>query len=242
MSAIRQDLFGDGSVTAEYYPHKRMELRLDDLKVVVAKPYGMIYSGVLSGKTNVAPVIQLSSNNKVYLTLNSLQLLNRAILTAVQILNSENDGIIIEDNFEKNYNYTSLNKNNLPANVQAAHKQSVSEGTKSIPYKEIRQDRVYEDIRGHQWIYLGTGTLYSKDNRGVHRENRSGCNYVYIDMDEVNECPWSLNSGIIVTTKTCPLAVDTFASKKRFVKVVSKFNEPVRGVSTPYSDFYFCQE
>lgn len=35
MAVMRQDMFGDGTVSMEYYPHKRIELRVAGFKVVV---------------------------------------------------------------------------------------------------------------------------------------------------------------------------------------------------------------
>lgn len=166
MAVERQDMFGDGTVSMEYYPHKRIELRVVGFKVVVSKPYGVNY--YRNEATISSPLIQISTNATVDLNLQDLNLLNKAILRVIEILNNENDGLVIDKNFTINNKL--VYKNDIPEEILNIHNSSKSKTLKSIPYKEIQQNCVYADDKGHKWMYLGEGWLL-KDGARVNRCN-----------------------------------------------------------------------
>lgn len=232
MTAIRKDMFGDGLVSMEYYPHRRIELRVCGFKIDVCKPYGVNIGGY---KTIDKPAIAVSANQTVHLDMVKMQLIQKSIIRAIDILNSENDGLIIDKNFTF-ANYNSVYNEDIPSNIKALHQQSNEQvKTKSIPYKYITSDKVYEDIRGHKWIYLGKGRLYEN---GIV-SNRGGCEYIYLDFDKICNIKWVQQGNIIILDTNEILLVDSYASKKRFIREVSKLSNTVNKVVMPHVVFRF---
>lgn len=224
MGVIRQDMFGDGKVMMDYHPHKRIELRLCGFKISVCKPYGIEYGfGVCD-----TPLIQISSNSTVNLCLMDFKLIENAIARAVDILNKENDGLVINSNFT--INSKCIYSKDIPPYVQELHADSKKKTkTKSIPYKDIENNTVYEDEKGHQWIYAGYGYLFETSDRpwrGNHSINRSGCYYVYIKYDNIKNLDIKLNNGVLrINGDLGCTTVDTYASKKRFIKKIVKLGD-----------------
>lgn len=223
MAVIRQDMFGDGQVMMDYYPHKRVEIRVCDFKISVCKPFGIEYCSHYYS----SPVIQMSSNSTVSMTLNDFRLIEKSIARAVEILNGENDGIIITNNFEIQAHPF---KEPIPEYIRELHNVSrQTTKTKSIPYKDIKPNYVYEDVKGHQWVYLGEGYLFEESTiyrDGISRRNRQGCYLVYLDFDRIKNYNIILENGTLeVNGELHSLILDTYCSKKRFIKQVKKLGE-----------------
>ena len=96
MAVIRQDMFGNGKVMMDYYPHRRVEIRVCNLKISVCKPYGIEYCG----RYYKSPIILMSSNSTVSMSIEDFRLIEMSIARAVEILNKENDGLIISTDFK----------------------------------------------------------------------------------------------------------------------------------------------
>lgn len=225
MAVARQDMFNDGTVIMEYYPHKRIILRVAGFKVVVNKPYGtVIYCGGSRTKTLVSPSIQMSTNMTVTLNLSDLNLVMKAINRAIDILNNEKDGLIIDKGFIIGDEIWLENSPEHVLNIQNSKDAKPTE-LKSIPYKEIASNCVYEDTKGHKWIYLGEGWIYNNGRRD-NRCNGPGqpySKYIYIDFDELSKQEWEHINGTIVC-KIANFVIDSYASKKRFVRKVKQLS------------------
>lgn len=232
MVAIRKDMFGDGLVSMEYYPHKRIDLRVSGFKISVCKPYGVNICGY---KTIDKPAIAVSANQTIYLDMSKIQLIQKSIMRAIDILNSENDGLVIDKNFTF-VNHNSVYNEDIPDSIKILHEQSNTKiKTKSIPYKEITSDKVYEDTKGHKWIYLGKGRLFENGSLS----NRSGCEYIYLDFDEICNKKWMQQGNIIILETNEILLVDSYASKKRLIREVSKLSNTVNKIVMPHIVFRF---
>ena len=236
MAIKREDMFGNGLVSMEYHPHKRIELRVAGFKIIVSKPYGADYR-YFGHKTFKSPAIQISTNTTVTISFRELNLINSSILRAIDILNNENDGLIIDKNFEVDWNL--LDIDNIPDNIAKIHKSGDIKNCKSIPYKEIKASRVYKDIKGKRWIYLGRGYIYRDgrlDNR-VTGGNIPYCMYIYLDYDRLCKQQWK-QLGTCISCEDIDI-VDSYASKKRFIEQVDDIKYNINVVKSHYSTITF---
>lgn len=217
-----QDMFGDGQVVYDYIPHKQVIIRAFDFKIVVSKPYTL---NVYNNKqiTNTQARLDMSTNTTVHLEPNDFLIMHKAIMWAIEKLNSENDGVIITE-FGTNYD----NINNIPSIGLKAHAKK-PDTIKGIPYKDISSYKVYEDERGHKWIYLGAKLLYRSNNGKFNVINRSNgygkvCTHIYINYDNLYELGYTINNGIIIlnTTSGSFGVIDSYASKKKLIKEITR--------------------
>ena len=232
MSVERKDLFGDGKVSIEYYPHKRVELRVADFKIVVSKAYGSKTSPYGTNYTLDKPSIQMSSNQTVFLDIESLNLIYKSINKAIQILNAENDGLSIDNNFSLNQ-VKYIKQNEIPQEIINIQKSEQNKKIKSIPYKDIDSSKVYTDIKGHEWIYLGEGKLIA--NGSVI--NRSGCSYIYLNFDIAKRYGYTVENNTIKVNDVTPLLVDTYASKKRFIRSTLDLEQTILRIEMKYTKY-----
>ena len=121
-------------------------------------------------------------------------------------------------------------KEPIPEYIRELHNVSrQTTKTKSIPYKDIKPNYVYEDVKGHQWVYLGEGYLFEESTiyrDGISRRNRQGCYLVYLDFDRIKNYNTILENGTLeVNGELHSLILDTYCSKKRFIKQVKKLGE-----------------
>lgn len=233
MGVKREDMFGNGLVSMEYYPHKRIELRVDRLKIVVSKPYGIDNGGY----TFKSPAIQISSNSTVTISFREINLINSAILRAIDILNAENDGILIDRCFEVNYNTIRLS--DIPNKVKEIHMESTYNKVQYISNSAISNKGIYEDIRGHKWVYLGEGKILVDGNvhNRVSGDGRRHSKYIYLDYDRMCQYGWTQRGDIIQCKDV--FIVDSYATKKKFISKVGELESHVRKVKTPYTELEF---
>lgn len=220
MAVERKDMFGDGTVSMEYYPHKRVEMRVGGFKVVVAKPYGTRPVGCANRVYDKA-VILMSANQTVVTDPRTLILINKAVNEAINMLNNENDGMVISKDFSIN-DCREVRAEDIPEEVIRIQKTPVSgqQTVNNIPYTEIYNNKVYQDRTGRKWVYIGKGNLYEKGNTSGYSENRLGCPYVYLSYDELNRYKWSMEGTTLHVSKCIQFIVDTYATKKKFIREV----------------------
>jgi len=234
---------------AEYYPHKQMVVRVNGFKVVVAKPYGAkIYGDMVL----TSPSIHISTNTTVITDMHGLNNMQDVIQKCIDFLNNEGDGIIIPYDFYAYNNngdipYCRMDK--VPSEVLQIQSKDAAKSIKSIPYKQITSQAVYEDARGHKWIYLGHGSLYDQI-KDVNR-NRIDCYEIYIDYDKLEKLIDSQNCsrnvlGSLVIDKHMALSsiIDSFATKKKFIRKVKDINWNGRDIAviidnTVYENYTF---
>jgi len=242
MAVVRKDMFNDGTVIMEYYPHKRIILRVAGFKVIVNKPYGtMVYGS--KERTMISPSIQMSTNMTVTLSFDELKLIIKAVNKSIDILNNEKDGLIINKNFTLGQEIWAKD---LPKDIIDIHesKDAQPTNTKSIPYKDIRNNVVYEDEKGRQWIYLGEGWLY-EDGDLCNRCNGIGqpySKYIYLRYDDLKGQKCQIYNRTLICERIECCMIDSYASKKRFIKEVKELgNQPINAVVDKNKTFRFVE-
>lgn len=230
-------------VVLDYLPHRRIEFSLFGFRVKVCKPYGSSTLG--SGIYNVDPVIEFSSSSTIFTDLLRLHEIESCIKKCIELLDNEKDGLLIGSaNFSmKNSNtgkFEECYEDDLPLHVKELHEIGKVK-TKALRMEDLKHNKIYEDVRGKHWIYWGNGSLYSKYysqfDRDACKENRQGCSLVYINYDEiVDNGGYEIDSNGSLITYRSSLIVDTYASKKRFVKEVGEVNWACRQIISKLSE------
>lgn len=194
----RQDLFGNGSAYIEYHAGN---------KVVIGTKFGLkIVINVpdkMSDINEQNKLIHVSTNCTVEMSMSDLELFNRCIARGIQIVTADRQALDSGMTLQE-------------------------EKTKNIPSKEIDHRSVYLDAKGHKWIYLGHGKLYS--HRENYNINRSGCYEIYANMDkeDLDTLQIDSNGRLHKTGNRCYM-IDSYSTKKKFIKKIHSFPIDVIG-------------
>lgn len=205
---IKQELFKDRSVQYTYEPGKCVTLWVSGFKIIVYKPYACKTS-LKSDRVYKNPKIAMSTSMTVQLGYAEFQLINKAILEAVRILNKEGFGLInIKD--WKDSDGTAHISENPYKNTPVAPKR-VAKTFKPVP------GDIFIDTNSNKFMCLGVGDVYERGSR----INRVECNYIYLDMGNQD---YSANKqgGLmeVVFHNDYYWRVDTFKHEKRGTELV----------------------
>ena len=169
----RKDLFGDGTVLCDYYPLKKVELRVEGFKIVIWKPYcAPACYGYGKDKYYKGPKLYMSTNGTVELNTDSFALFQKAVQAVISILNSERINLINVSDFCKT---GIVSKSDIPDDIKNA---KFIDKTKYIKYDNNDIGSLITDIKGNKYIYLGKGLLYREDRL----DNRKDCNEIYLSL------------------------------------------------------------
>lgn len=206
------NLLGDGEIVGKYYRHNWIDLEYKGLHVRVGKPYSdNPLGGVPYGYIPSKPSISFTTKNKnITYSRVDLNYVSLAIDKAIKILNSENDGVYIDPLF-KIAGGDCLRR----AEVE---KYKGKENKKHIKNIRVKRDVMYEDDRGHLWIYVGDCTVLC-NGRVVNKEMHGNiCRYCYIRCDNLVELGAKITKYGEIHINCEANIVETCAQKKRFIR------------------------
>lgn len=208
----RQDLFGDGSAYIEYYAGKKVAIGTKFGLKIVIK-----VPDKMSDINETNKLINVSTNCTVGMSMSDLQLFNKCIARGIQIVTADrqamDNGITLQE-----------------------------EKTKNIPSKDIDHKSIYLDAKGHKWIYLGHGKIYS--NRQSYPENRSGCYEIYATMDreDLNTLQIDSDGRLHNASNHCHMMIDSYSTKKKFIKKIHSFPRDVIGYVDQWETLTFVPQ
>lgn len=225
MEAIRMDMFGDGKCMFEYVPHSHIIVRAGGFKIQVRKPYSTEVYGQYYLKR---PAIIMSTNASVYTDLKSLQLMQKAVNRAVEILNNENDGNYINPDFTASTDFRDC-VNKRPEQIENLINQGKAESKATyIKNADVKTNAIYADAKGNLWIFAGVGRYLEHVNGKYVSCNRLGCDKMYIDYTLLSNLGrrFNIRNGSLVVFDGY-IPIDSQATYKKFVQKVSEFDQPI---------------
>lgn len=200
-------LFEEKKVKYEYVPHRMIILKFrPNFILKVCKPYAL---EAYPGYYYVDPCFHLEANAQLNFDYAFLELVEASIKEAIDILNSENDGIIIKKNF--NFSGTCIKVEEVSEHF---HRTNGS----CIPQKSLKIGTVYEEKNGEQFVYLGKGKCYQDGKRMSSQRETS--RYLYLPWKrQFNQCYHITDCNrTFVFHENCEIVREKY--KKQFIKSV----------------------
>ena len=212
MAVERKDLFNDGSCYCDYYAGNRVELRVAGFKVVIYKPYVFKYYN--SDRVYSKAIITMSTNSTVFMLPSDFDLLKKAVVTGINILNMEGFNLITQENvayFDTKYLVEA--KDNPFKDVKLPKNR-----TANLKYGDNDCGILITSQSGEKSLYIGKGRLKA----GSYIRNRVGCEYIYMTVPRL----FNWKTQIVVQDDTMEVDlgvtwfdIDTYRGKKKAFKL-----------------------
>ena len=169
-------------------------------------------------------MFELSGNGTNRFHYQDLIKMYKAIESAIDILNKENENLI-DRSKECNYD-------------QEKQRPQEKKETKALKYKDLEIGGIYKDNKNKEWIFLGEADLY-QNNRKENRNNGykdAESRYIYmpnIEGLEKTDENWFKSPNFLTCT------IDSYASKKRFFEKIGQLEVLPNQSITFYDNYSF---
>lgn len=151
-------------------------------------------------------MIEMSGNGTNRFHYQDLLQIQRAIESAIDFLNKENENIIDRN---KECSYEKIEKQPI-----------IKKKTTALKYKELEIGGIYKDNKDKEWIFLGEADLYNNNRKSNRGGEYSGteCRYIYMPNTKLTKAleNWFQSEEYLGTE------IDSYASKKRFFEKVGQ--------------------
>lgn len=214
MAVERKDLFGDGKVYCDYYPHKRVELRVAGFKIVVHKPYTVPY---YNNRVYKGPKIYMSTNGTVEMYPFEYDLMKKAVDAGIAILNGEGYNLITNESFGDE---TLVNLDDIP-NLDKRSGNAVKVNT--IRYDNQNCGSIITMTNGKKSVYVGHGYIYRLSFGETRQLNRQKSYEIYLDFADSVSVSMVTNGVLeVMNHGEYSIMPDTLVGKRKAIKIEDK--------------------